>query len=73
MGRDPVWRPTRKWRRHIYYKVQLFDSVGMTWRDEKPAFDELDDAKAYIREKVPKTTTARIMAVDGRVRTPVDC
>jgi hypothetical protein len=51
----------------------LFDSVALTWRDEKPAFDELEDAKNYIKEKVSPETTSRIMAVDGRARTPVDC
>jgi hypothetical protein len=72
MAGEPIWRPTRKWRRHVYYKVQLFDSVALTWRDEKPAFDDLKDARRYIAERVPHGATARVMAVDGRARTPVD-
>jgi hypothetical protein len=70
--REPEWRPNRKWRRHIYYKVQVRDEVSLVWRDEKPAFDLVDLARAYIADKVPATATARIMSVDGRTRQPVE-
>ena len=69
---DPEWRPSRKWRRHVYYKVQIRDEVSLVWRDEKPAFDLIELARAYIVDKVPANATARIMSVDGRIRQPVE-
>lgn len=72
MPDEPAWRPTRQWRRHVYYKVQVRDDVSMVWRDEKPAFDELEAARTYIAEKLPQNLTARIMSVDGRTRLPVE-
>ena len=70
--RKTEWRPNRKWRRHVYFKVQIRDEVSLVWRDEKPAFDLIELARAYVAEKVPPTATARIMSVDGRTREPVD-
>lgn len=72
MTGEPAWRPTRQWRRHVYYKVQVRDDVSMVWRDEKSAFDTIDVARAYIAEKLPNTATVRIMSVDGRTRLQVE-
>jgi len=63
------WRPRRQHRRHVYYKVQIYDDTSLTWLDHKNAFDLLDDAKKFIGEQDGKK--ARIMVVDGRKRYPV--
>jgi hypothetical protein len=44
------WRARRQHRRHVYYKVQVFDDVSLTWLDEKKAFDEVDDARLILRQ-----------------------
>jgi hypothetical protein len=72
MTSEPVWRPTRQWRRHVYYKVQVRDPVSMVWRDEKPAFDALEEAREHSASRVEPGAVTRIMAVDGRQRTPVE-
>lgn len=64
------WRPRRQHRRHIYYKVQIFDPTSLTWRDEKSAFDDLPAAQHFILENC-QNKTARIMVVDGRRRYPL--
>ena len=71
MTNEPAWRPTRQWRRHVYYKVQTRDDVSLVWRDEKPAFDTLELARTYIAWKLPAEATTKIMSVDGRTREPV--
>lgn len=68
---EAPWRPRRQHRRHIYYKVQVFDEVSLTWLDEKNAFDELDSAREYISQNLAGKTI-RIMVVDGRRRYPLD-
>ena len=45
-----TWKPKRAHRRNTYFKVQLFDSVSLTWRDEPSAFDELSAANNYIAQ-----------------------
>jgi hypothetical protein len=62
------WRPGRVWRRGAYYKVQVQDAKVGAWTDEKPAFDNLSDAKNYIRDRIPTGTVTRIMVVEGRRR-----
>jgi hypothetical protein len=65
------WKPKRQHRRHIYYKVQVYDGTSLTWRDQKDAFDEVASARAHIEEMLAGETT-RIMVVDGRSRYPLD-
>lgn len=65
------WRPRRQHRRHVYYKVQIFDEVSLTWLDKKDAFDDLSDAREFILQQ-PGGQKARIMVVDGRRRYPLD-
>jgi hypothetical protein len=65
-----TWKPKRAHRRNTYFKVQRFDSVSLTWRDEPSAFDELTAANDYIA----KTLTgkqSRIMVIDGTRRFPL--
>jgi hypothetical protein len=64
------WRPRRQHRRHVYYKVQIFDDVSLTWLDHKNAFDLVEDARRFIEESVGGKK-ARIMVVDGRTRYPL--
>lgn len=64
------WRPNRQHRRHTYYKVQIFDEVSLTWMDEKLAFDALEAARDRLAELTDKK--ARIMAVEGNARRPIE-
>jgi hypothetical protein len=61
------WRPRRQHRRHVYYKVQIYDDTSLTWLDHKNAFDLLEDAKKFSDEQA-QGKKARIMVVDGRRR-----
>ena len=62
-----VWRPRRQHRRHIYYKVQVFDDLSLTWLDEKNAFDDLASAREFILLQLG-ARKARVMVVDGKRR-----
>jgi hypothetical protein len=65
-----TWKPKDTHRRHTYYKVQVYDSVSLTWRDERPAFDELNAANIYIAQTLAGKQS-RIMVVDGARRSPL--
>jgi hypothetical protein len=67
---DHPHRPKRQRRRHIYYKVQVFDQTSLTWRDEKDAFDDEAAARGYMVTNFEGKTT-RIMVVDGKKRYPL--
>ncbi|MFI5022224.1 MAG: hypothetical protein ACHQRJ_11305 [Alphaproteobacteria bacterium] len=64
------WRPRRQHRRHIYYKVQVFDETSLTWLDEKNAFDDVATARDVISEHLGGKKV-RIMVVDGKRRYPL--
>lgn len=68
---NDAWKPKRFLKRHTYYKVQVFDDVSLTWRDEKEGFDEKDEANNYRRSKF-STKRTRLMVVEGRKRFPID-
>jgi hypothetical protein len=65
-----TWKPKNVRRRHTYFKVQAFDSVSLTWRDEPSAFDELSAAENYIAQELAGKQS-RIMVVDGGRRSPL--
>jgi hypothetical protein len=65
------WKPKRQHRRHTYYKVQVYDSVSLTWLDEPPAFDELSAANNYIMQ-VLVGKQSRIIVVEGARRFPLN-
>jgi hypothetical protein len=65
-----AWKSDDARRRNTYYKVQMFDSVSLTWVDEPSAFDELTTANKYIVEKLG-SKQSRIMVVDGKRRFPL--
>lgn len=65
-----TWKPKRTHRRHTYYKVQVFNSVSLTWLDEPSAFDEPSAANNYIAQKLTGKQS-RIMVVDGTRRFPL--
>ena len=52
----------RRWRKDPYYKVQVFNETFQSWKDERGAFDTIDDARAYIKVNVAPSR-ARIMEV----------
>jgi hypothetical protein len=65
------WRPRRQWRPTPYYKVQVWDTIGHTWMDEKPGFDTVEEARSYIAEKVDPNTRTRLMLITDRGRSPL--
>jgi hypothetical protein len=71
MPDEKEWRPRRQHRRHVYYKVQVFDETSLTWLDEKNAFDEVASAKRFMEENCAGKKV-RIMVVDGRDRHPLE-
>ena len=58
----------RRWRKEFpYYKVQVLDDIINSWKDERTAFDTLEEAQGYIARKIaPKT--ARIVVVESNGR-----
>lgn len=70
VGKSP-WKPKRHVRRHLYYKVQVYDDRSKVWRDQKPAFDSLDAARSYIASSLTGGVMVRIMSIDGRERRPI--
>ena len=51
-----------------YYKVHVYDTTRLAWVDaRREAFDTLEDARAYIAEKLP-TRQARIYEITERGR-----
>jgi hypothetical protein len=66
----PYWKPKHAHRRQTYYKVQVFNSVSLTWVDEPSAFDELDGANSYIAQTLGGKQS-RIMVVAGGRRSPL--
>ncbi|MCI0487657.1 MAG: hypothetical protein L0229_13780 [Blastocatellia bacterium] len=61
-------RKPRRWRKEFpYYKVQVFDDVVSSWKDERRAFDTVEAAQEYIAEKVaPMSARIVIVERDGR-------
>ncbi len=65
-----VWKPKHAHRRHTYYKVQVFNSISVTWVDEPSAFDDLGAANNYVAQSLAGKQ-ARIMVVEGGRRSPL--
>ncbi len=65
-----TWKPKHAHRRQTYYKVQVFNSISVTWVDEPSAFDNLDAAKNYISQTLAGKQS-RIMVVEGGKRAPL--
>lgn len=61
----------RRLKRSIYYKVQVYDTTSRAWRDIKPGFDDIDEAKEQVRNQIDAGATARLILVNGRERTPI--
>jgi hypothetical protein len=66
------WRPKRKHREPPYYKVQVFNEAFQSWKDERPAFDTIDEAKTYISQKMLAGTRTRLVLIEERGRRPID-
>ncbi len=65
-----MWEPKKKRRKLPYFKVQVFNGKGMTWVDERGAFDTPEEAIAYIEKKnLVKGDNARLMIVTEKGRT----
>lgn len=51
----------------VYYKVQVFDKITMSWVDVQRTYNTPKEAKKAI----PASKTARLMKIDGKKRTPI--
>lgn len=61
-------RKPRRWRKEFpYYKVQVFKNVFQSWKDERRAFDTVEEAKDYINKKL-KCVSTRIIVVQEKER-----
>lgn len=49
----------------VYYKVQYYDSVSLTWKDIQKQFTDQNDALDHCKTIAGKT---RLMHVDGKKR-----
>lgn len=59
-------RKPRRWRKEFpYYKVQVFKNVFQSWKDERRAFDTVEEAKDYINKKL-KCVSTRIIVVQEK-------
>jgi hypothetical protein len=52
----------RRWRKEPYYKIQIFNPTFQSWKDERGAFDTLEEARASLARSVGPSR-ARIMEV----------
>jgi Zn/Cd-binding protein ZinT len=50
-----------------YYKIQVFDDTTKAWKDERKAYDTVEEARDYV-EKTYSPETARIMVVERNTR-----
>ena len=60
----------RRWRKNFpYYKIQTYNDIFKSWVDERGAFDTIKEAQEYIQNKVPVTSSSRIIIVNEKKRT----
>ena len=58
----------RRWRKDFpYYKVQVFNELFQSWKDERGAFDTIREAEEYIKVKVAGQLS-RIIVVKEKER-----
>jgi hypothetical protein len=61
-------RKPRRWRKDFpYYKIQLFNDIFSSWKDEPRAYDDVEEARAAIQSKF-LDRKARIMVVERNGR-----
>ncbi|MEK6324371.1 MAG: hypothetical protein AABN33_22255 [Acidobacteriota bacterium] len=61
-------RKPRRWRKEFpYYKVQRFDPVVNSWKDERKIFDTIEAAQSYIAEEMgPQASRILVIETSGR-------
>ena len=59
--------PRRRRKVFPYYKIQVFDDRTKAWKDERKAYDTVEEAQDYI-EKVFSLEIARIMVIERNTR-----
>lgn len=65
-------RKPRRWRKKFpYYKVQVFNKIFQSWKDEQRAFDSVEEAKDYIARRLSRVST-RIIVVQEKERYVLD-
>ena len=58
----------RRWRKEFpYYKVQVFDEVVNSWKDERKIFDTPKAARDYIAKETT-SQAARILVIEANGR-----
>jgi hypothetical protein len=53
----------RRWRKTPYYKIQVYNAVFQSWKDERKVFDTAAEAHEYIDQHIAPAA-ARIMVVE---------
>ncbi len=61
----------RRWRKDPYYKVQVFNETFRSWKDERGAFDTVEDARTHIAGRLA-TLSSRIMEVRRESRRVIE-
>jgi len=61
----------RRWRKDPYYKVQVFNETFKSWKDERGAFAEIEQARTYVAQRIAPAR-ARIMEVRRESRQLVE-
>jgi hypothetical protein len=62
----------RRWRKEFpYYKVQVFDEIVESWKDERKTFETVEAAHEYIA-KVILLPAARVVVVESTGRHVLD-
>jgi hypothetical protein len=58
----------RRWRKQFpYYKIQVFDQVINSWKDERKVFDSVENAREYIAQKIaPRIAHIVVVEKTGR-------
>lgn len=49
----------------VYYKIQYYDQLSLTWKDIQKQFDSISDAENHT---ISTDGKKRIMQVDGKKR-----
>jgi len=58
----------RRWRKDFpYYKIQVFNEIVKSWKDERIVFDTINAAQDHIEKKVtPRLARIIVVAREGR-------
>ena len=65
------WQPRRHRRNYPYYKIQVFNEVLQSWKDERKVFESVEGAQEHITRNIAPRQ-ARIMTIQREYRHPLE-